>query len=208
MVVIIDYGLGNLRSVLGAVERSGGNVKISANHNEIENADKLILPGVGAFGDGIRNLKNAGLVEILNESVLVKKTPILGICLGAQLMTQESEEFGTHKGLGWIRASVKKISPADKKARVPHVGWNEIESRTEHKIWDKIGEKELFYFVHSFHMIPADKTLDVATFIHGESTYTAALFQDNIFAVQFHPEKSQKQGLSFISNFISIGNGS
>ncbi|WNJ99121.1 imidazole glycerol phosphate synthase subunit HisH [Thalassospiraceae bacterium LMO-JJ14] len=200
MIGIIDYGLGNLRSVLGAVEKLGHKGAISANASTLMLADKLILPGVGAFGDGMRNLDERGLIEPLNELVQDRKVPILGICLGFQLLGQGSEEFGEHAGLGWIPGTVKRIRPEDETLRVPHVGWNDFEQTADCILFDEVPDPALFYFVHSYHL-EADPGITVGTCTYG-TPLVAAVQSGNVFGTQFHPEKSQQHGLKVMQNFL------
>jgi glutamine amidotransferase len=200
-VAIVDYGLGNLRSVQGAVERLGKEAVVTSDPNELDRAERLILPGVGAFGDGMRNLHERGLVKPLTRLVVNDRRPILGICLGAQLMARDSEEFGTHQGLGWIDASVRKILPDDDTLHVPHVGWNQLVPVGESRLFDKLPEEPLFYFVHSFHI-----ACDAPGVVRGEVEYggrmTAVFERDNVYGTQFHPEKSQRAGLTLLGNFL------
>jgi glutamine amidotransferase len=201
-VGIVDYGLGNLRSVSGAVERLGHEPVVTSDPSELEHADKLILPGVGAFGDGMRNLRERGLVEPLNELVLSDERPIIGLCLGAQLLGKGSEEFGEHEGLGWLDVAARRI-PAGNGLRVPHVGWNELRQVRESALFAGIEDGALFYYVHSFHLVAGDAEL-----VKGETDYggrlTAVVGRDNIFGTQFHPEKSQRDGLRLLGNFLEV----
>ena len=200
-ISIIDYGLGNLYSVLGAVCKIGYEAKITNDASEIKTSDKLILPGVGAYADGMRNIKNLNLLEPLDEFVNIKKKPILGICLGFQLFAQESFEFGHHKGLGWIDASVERFSLEDKKIRIPHVGWNNFIKYRNNVLWDGIPSDTVFYYVHSYHVNCKNEKIITAKCSHGIK-FVSAIQQQNIFGTQFHPEKSQFYGLEVIKNFI------
>lgn len=200
MIGIIDYGLGNLRSVLGAVEKLGHRGAISADAAELAGCDKLILPGVGAFGDGMGNLRARGLVEPLTEMVRLRRKPILGICLGFQLLAETSEEFGAHEGLGWIPGHVKRIRPGDADLRVPHVGWNDFERTGDCILFDEVPDPALFYFVHSYHL-ETDKAITMGTCTYGRPL-TAAVQAGNVFGTQFHPEKSQQHGLHVLRNFL------
>ena len=197
---IVDYGLGNLRSVAGAVERLGWTPVVSEDADELERCDKLILPGVGAFGDGMRNLRARGLVEPLTRMATEEKRPVLGLCLGAQLLVSESQEFGTHEGLGWIDGRVRRIDPGDG-LRVPHVGWNELHQVGESLLFDDVPDHALFYYVHSFVIEPRDRSV-----VKGETEYgralTAVIERDNVYGTQFHPEKSQLEGLKLLGNFL------
>ena len=201
MIGIVDYGLGNLRSVAGAVERLGAEALVTSEPRQLASCEKLMLPGVGAFGDGMANLRRRGLIQALNDLVISDGKPILGICLGAQLMANESEEFGEHCGLGWFDARIIRLSSDDPSIRIPHVGWDDIELVRESPLFSGLTGEPLFYYVHSYCIAPA--TTDV---VDGECTYgqrfAAALHRDNIFAVQFHPEKSQRQGIAVIANFL------
>ncbi|MEQ8322469.1 MAG: imidazole glycerol phosphate synthase subunit HisH [Rhodospirillales bacterium] len=200
MIGIIDYGLGNLRSVLGAVEKLGHQAAISADPATLALADKLILPGVGAFGDGMRNLAERGLIEPLSKQVRESKIPILGICLGFQLLSQGSEEFGAHAGLGWIPGQVRKIRPDDATLRVPHVGWNDFDITGDCILFDDVPDPALFYFVHSYHL-ETDPDITVGTCTYG-TPMCAAIQSGNVFGTQFHPEKSQRHGLKVLQNFL------
>ena len=200
-IAIINYGLGNLRSVYGAVEKLGHRAYITNDIAKFEEADKLILPGVGAFGDGMKNLNNLGLIEPLTKLVLNEKKPILAICLGFQLLANESHEFGLHKGLGWIDAVVKKIDTKNSDLRVPHVGWNDLFVTRDCILWKNIPEDTLFYYVHSFQVHCASDDIVVGKCIYG-TEFTAAVQQGNIYGTQFHPEKSQYHGLEVLKNFI------
>lgn len=201
MVVIIDYGLGNLRSVAGAVHRLGHEFRISRDAQDLEAADQLILPGVGAFGDGMKNLHELGLVSLLNRLVLHERKPILGICLGCQLLARESFEFGHHAGLGWIDASVVRLCPPDQELRVPHVGWNELHQTRPCPLWESVAPGSLFYYVHSFHLQCRDESVVTGLCPYG-TNFVAAVRQGNIYGTQFHPEKSQLAGLTVLRNFL------
>jgi len=200
MIGIIDYGLGNLRSVLGAIEKLGFQGSITSNPDDLAQADKLILPGVGAFGDGIGNLKARNLIDPLTEIVTRDRKPILGICLGFQLLAESSEEYGDHQGLGWIPGRVRRIDPGPEGLRVPHVGWNDFEQSRDCILFDDIPNPALFYFVHSYYLDTDEETAV------GTCTYsipmTAAVQRGNVFGTQFHPEKSQQHGLTVLKNFL------
>jgi imidazole glycerol-phosphate synthase subunit HisH len=202
-VGIVDYGLGNLRSVLGAVERLGHEPVVTSDPAELERTEKLILPGVGAFGDGMRNLRERKLVEPLGRMVLEQRRSVLGLCLGAQLLARESEEFGRHEGLGWIDAVVRRIAPSDS-LRVPHVGWNELHVRRPSVLLYDLPDDALFYYVHSFHLVPADEAIVVGTVPYG-GDLVAVVESGNVYGTQFHPEKSQLAGLTLLGNFLERG---
>ena len=201
MIIIIDYGMGNLRSIQYKLEKEGFNTKVSSSIADLELADKFILPGVGAFASGMRNLRDMGILPILQYKVVEKKTPILGICLGMQLLSKWSEE-GNVKGLGWIDAQTKKFSfGADTNLRVPHVGWNTLNIKKDSLLLDGVVENQRFYFTHSFYVSCAHSADVVATTDYG--VQLASVFQrDNIFGTQFHPEKSHRRGIGLILNFI------
>jgi glutamine amidotransferase len=203
MIVVIDYGLGNIHSVLGAIEKLGFRAKASSDISEMQKADKLILPGVGAFADGMANLRKLGLIEPLTKLVVEGKKPILGICLGCQLLCKDSEEFGKHAGLGWIDASVKKLQPSDKKLRVPHVGWDELRQAKQSALFTDVPPGALFYYTHSYAPFCNDRSLALGQCDYG-GEFDAAIQKGNICGTQFHPEKSQQHGLQLLKNFLSL----
>lgn len=203
MIVIIDYGIGNLASVLNMFKKIGvKDVVISGNKDVIANAGKLLLPGVGAFDAGISNLEQSGLIPVLNKKVLEEKTPVLGICLGMQLLTKKSEE-GVKPGLGWIDAETVKfnLDPA-LKLKVPHMGWNYITVKRENKLIDT-GSKNRFYFVHSYYVKCFDENQSLATSNFG-TDFTCMVNKENIYGAQFHPEKSLKFGMKILDNFSKL----
>lgn len=199
MIVIIDYGLGNKSSIVRVFDRLKVPCILSTDRNEILTAEKIILPGVGHFTKGMENLRNLNLIPILNEAVLEKKIPILGICLGMQLMTNFSEE-GNEKGLAWINAETKKF---DTNLKIPHVGWNTLNQPKTDSILKSISEKEQFYFVHSYAIQCNEKQDILASSTYGQE-FVAAFQKENIYGTQFHPEKSHQQGLNIIKNFINV----
>jgi glutamine amidotransferase len=201
MLAVIDYGLGNLRSICAALERLEVEFVCTSEAARIREAAALILPGVGAFPDGMRNLRELGLIDLLNDLVLEQKRPVLGICLGFQLMAAEGEEFGRVDGLGWLQARVVRM-PAGDQIRIPHMGWNDCNRVKPSPLFTDIGEGELFYFTHSYHVECADSSDVVAHSTHGQP-FVAAVQRDHIFGTQFHPEKSQWQGLSLLRNFAT-----
>jgi len=202
MIVIIDYGMGNVGSVKNALGALGHEAVISASPDDIRSASHLILPGVGAFPDGMKNLTDSGLVTVLSQEVVEKKKPILGVCLGMQLFAGQGEEGGMHTGLGWIPGVTRRFRVDGTRYKIPHVGWNDVSVRTQSRLFRGIA-RPIFYFVHSYHLVPEDSTI-----ISGESEYgeyfAAAVEQDNIFGVQFHPEKSQYAGLKVLENFLLL----
>ncbi|MCM8811722.1 MAG: imidazole glycerol phosphate synthase subunit HisH [Candidatus Omnitrophica bacterium] len=203
MIALVDYGMGNLRSVANAFEAIGEKPVITHSRAEIESAAGIVLPGVGAFGDGMKNLRRLELIETLNREVLEKKKPYLGICLGMQFLTDESEEHGLHKGFGWIKGRIREIKPADKRYKVPHMGWNELQILKEGGLFQGLPEAPVFYFVHSYHLEPAEPGVITAVCRHGAEV-TAAVEKENIVGVQFHPEKSQRVGLQLLKNFVRM----
>jgi glutamine amidotransferase len=201
MITIIDYGLGNLVSVKNMLKKLGINSLTTDKPDEINSAKKLILPGVGAFDNGMKLIKEKGLQDVLNKKVLIEKTPILGICLGMQLLTKSSEE-GVLPGLGWIDANTVKFEFADKSLKIPHMGWNYIDVKKENKLIHRSG-KQRFYFVHSYYVKCNTATDVIATSNYGMD-FACSVNHDNIFGVQFHPEKSLKFGMSVLNNFAAI----
>jgi len=202
MITIVNYGMGNLGSILNMFNYLGFAAEITSDPAKISQASKLILPGVGAFDNGMQELENKNLVEALNESVLRKKVPILGICLGMQLMTNKSEEGGL-PGLGWFDVDTIKFSFSGgqcNQLKIPHMGWNFVRPRRDSLLLKNLSENSKFYFVHSFH-IPIKENGAVLL----ETTYgfpfASALEKENIMAVQFHPEKSHRYGLQLFKNF-------
>lgn len=202
MVVIVDYGIGNLRSVLHKLSKAKIEAEISSDVGQIEQAEKIIFPGVGAFSAGMKNLASYGLVSILNKKVLEDKTPILGICLGMQLFATSSEE-GDIPGLGWLDAEVRKFhfTENENKLRVPHVGWNIIEARRDSVLFQGIPEGQRFYFTHSYH-IHCNDAGDIAASTNYGYAFPSIVQRDNIYGVQFHPEKSHRRGIEIVKNFV------
>lgn len=200
-VTIIDYGMGNLGSVARAFETLNAEVQVTARAEDIARAECIVLPGVGAFGEGMKNLQRLGLIEVLEEQVLRRRTPFLGICLGMELLARESLEHGRHAGLGWIPATVRAFSAADKGLKSIHIGWNSVASRPRAALFAGLGREACFYFVHRYHVVCDDRAPVCATALYGEP-FAAAVQQDNVFGVQFHPEKSQETGLSLLKNFL------
>lgn len=199
-VVIIDYGLGNLLSVKNMFKKIGVDATISSDFSVIKDAPKLLLPGVGAFDYGMQKIKDSGLQEVLNQKVLIDKTPILGICLGLQIMTKSSEE-GVLPGLGWFNAVTKKFRLDDSSLKVPHMGWNEISIKKQSKLLDGMYDDARFYFVHSYHLDSQEASDVLLTARYGYD-FVCGLEKENILGVQFHPEKSHKFGMKLLSNFI------
>ena len=197
MTAIIDYGVGNLYSVEKAFAAIDEEVKVTGNAEDLRAADKLVLPGVGAFGDCMKNLESTGLIPVILEQVENNK-PLLGICVGLQILFECSEESPGVKGLGIFKGMVKKINAPSLK--IPHMGWNSI--LMHNNLFNNLKEKPYFYFVHSYHAVPENKDIIAATTDYGE-TLTAAVANKNIYATQFHPEKSGDVGLQVLKNFVN-----
>ncbi|MFH0925292.1 MAG: imidazole glycerol phosphate synthase subunit HisH [bacterium] len=203
MITIINYGMGNLRSVQKGFEKVGAQALITNNPDEILKADKIVLPGVGAFKQAMESLSNLGLIDPL-ISVIKRGVPYLGICLGLQLLFSESEEFGNCRGLGLIKGKIKKFNNSqDKTLKIPHMGWNSINILKDSPLYNSIKNNTFFYFVHSYYAEPADKDNILSSSEYGIN-FTSAIAVDNIFATQFHPEKSQIEGLKILKNFAEI----
>ena len=208
MIALIDYGVGNLYSVEKALQAAGGEVLITSKAEDLEEAEKLVLPGVGAFGDCMKNLEATGLIPTILEQAATKK-PLLGICVGLQILFENSEESPNVTGLGIFKGEIKKICAEGLK--IPHMGWNSITVGRKDsaikfsapKLLKNLGEKSYFYFVHSYHAVPSNENLVTATADYGEKI-TAAVELGNIFATQFHPEKSGDVGLQILKNFIAM----
>jgi len=201
MIKIIDYGMGNLLSVKNALEMVGADVEICSRPDDLNDAVRLVLPGVGAFRDCIGNLQQRGFVPVLNDLVLGKKIPIMGICLGMQVMAKKGFEQGECDGLGWFDAEVRRLQTINPSHRVPQIGWNTIEYKNNITLFNGLPEHPDFYFVHSYQVIckEADEIVAICEY---DGPVTAAIYRDNIFATQFHPEKSQDYGLQILKNFI------
>lgn len=202
-IVIVDYGMGNLNSVKRQFTRLRIDANITSKHSEILNADKVILPGVGHFENAMNNLRNLKLIDVLNEFALAKQKPILGICLGMQLMANQSEE-GNSKGFGWFDADVVKFNVSDKlKYKIPHTGWNQIEIKKQSSLMKNIPENSEFYFVHSYHFKNKNSEDTLNTTFY-DYTFTSAIEKNNISGVQYHPEKSHDIGGLLLKNFIEL----
>ncbi|MDE2166118.1 MAG: imidazole glycerol phosphate synthase subunit HisH [Alphaproteobacteria bacterium] len=206
--VLIDYGSGNLRSAAKAFERAAREhdldtaVTVTGDARALAVADRIVLPGVGAFADCKRGLAAVpGMIAALNEAVIGRRRPFLGICVGMQLMATVGREFETVDGLGWIPGEVVAIAPADPKLKIPHMGWNELKLAAAHPLLDGLKSGDHAYFVHSYQLEAQEKRHVLATVDYG-GPITAAVGRDNLFGVQFHPEKSQATGLRLIANFL------
>lgn len=198
IIGIINNGLGNIGSVASAFKFYKNDVKLIKTPEELDEVDIIVLAGVGNFKRGMNRLKELNLLKKLNEEVLIKKKPILGICLGMQLFADISYENGENKGFGWIKGEVVKIENSN--VKVPHIGWEEVNT-LDNDIFKDMRYNH-FYFMHSYHFVPKDKDVIIATTDYGGLEMVAALRKENIIGVQFHPEKSQGDGLRFLKNFI------
>lgn len=201
-VVIVDYGMGNLGSISRAVSECGADtVTISGDHDEIDACDKLILPGVGAFGDGMKNLDESGLTEVIRDQVNSQKKPLLGICLGMQLLATWGNEGGEIRGLDIVPGVVQRLVPATTDERIPHIGWNEVHTLGDGPLFYGIEQDSDFYFVHSFHFIPKENKDCIGVTPYCGS-FVAAVHHGSAWGVQFHPEKSSILGFAVLKNFI------
>ncbi len=202
MIAVIDYGMGNRHSVQNALQYLGEDSVVCSDEASIVRSERIILPGVGAFGAAMDSLRQSGLLELLTREVIEKGKPFMGICLGMQLLAEEGTEKGLNKGLGWIPGRVDRLQPDDPGLKLPHIGWNDIQILNEHALLKGLKKEKAFYFVHSYAFQLASPEHLLATSSYG-GPFTAAVLKDNIFATQFHPEKSQKNGLLILENFCS-----
>ena len=202
MITIVDYKMGNIASIINMIKKIGYKAMLSSRIEDIEQASKLILPGVGAFDNGMKNLDEMGFIPVLNKKALEDKTPIIGICLGMQLLTERSDE-GELPGLGWIKSeTVKfKFDNGVKNLKVPHMGWNTVDPKKGSALFSGLEEDNRFYFVHSYHVICKDES-DILGKTHYGYDFTSSVHRDNIYGVQFHPEKSHKFGMNLLKNFL------
>jgi len=205
MICIVDYGMGNLRSVQKALERVGYEARVTSDPKQISNASKVVLPGVGAFRDCMRNLESFNLLEPVMRSIEAGK-PFLGICLGLQMLFEQSDEFGPQRGMGVLPGKVTKFPEEIRDPEtgqpypIPHMGWNTVQIKKETPLFNEIESSSYFYFVHSYYPIPEDPGDIAATTLYGIE-FVCAVQRENIYAVQFHPEKSQEVGLRLLKNF-------
>jgi glutamine amidotransferase len=198
MIAVIDYGMGNLRSVQKALERTGGDAIVTRDLAKIESARGVVLPGVGAFSACMENLGKFGLIEPIRD-IVKRRKPFLGICLGFQLLFSESEEFGRQKGLDLFAGKVVGF-PAGGDLKIPHMGWNQIEKKQPSRFLEGLSTGDYVYFVHSFHVLPEDRSIVATTTEYGQS-FVSSIATETLFACQFHPEKSQELGLRILANF-------
>lgn len=203
MITIIDYGMGNLGSVLNMFKKVGAQAKISSDLDEISKASKILLPGVGAFDTAMQRINDAGMLAVLNQKALIEKVPVLGICLGMQLLTNSSEE-GKLPGLGWIDGAAYNFKGRiDHTLRIPHMGWNIANIDQKNEITSGYNGEIRFYFVHSYYVKVSNPINSMMQTTYGLS-FDSAIVKDNIFGAQFHPEKSHKFGMQFFKNFAKI----
>ncbi|MDD1756586.1 MAG: imidazole glycerol phosphate synthase subunit HisH [Methanomassiliicoccales archaeon] len=201
MILIVDIGMGNLGSIQNMLKRIKVEAKVSFDPSEIDKASKLVLPGVGAFDNAMQSLHQRGLIDVLNQKVLRDRTPILGICLGMQLLGTDSEE-GKMKGLGWMDAKTVRFRLSSNGYKIPHMGWNTIDIKGDPGIFTGIDEPR-FYFVHSYHMV-CEHEADVLTTTPYGYDFVSSVHHENIWGTQFHPEKSHKFGMRLFSNFAGL----
>jgi glutamine amidotransferase len=204
MIGIVNYGSGNIQAIANIYKRANIPYQVISDHSQMKNSDKLILPGVGAYDATIHELNKSGLREALDEQVLVNNKPVLGICVGMQILGEGSEE-GVLEGLGWINGKVKKIdiSKIRNKPFLPHMGWNNVEPLIDHELFRGIDKDMGFYFVHSYYFETENTSNTLSTTFYGES-FSSTVFKDQIFGVQFHPEKSHSNGIRLLSNFAKL----
>jgi glutamine amidotransferase len=199
MISIIDYGMGNLRSVSKALEYLGASYKLCSTGKDLARATQVILPGVGAFGDAMKELRARGFTGPISDLIL-RKTKLMGVCLGLQLFFEKSEEAPGVKGLGIFKGSVRKFRSKD--VKIPHMGWNDLKVLKKHPLLEGVASGEYFYFVHSYYGKPTAKGLTLASCRYGREDFAAVIGNEDVFATQFHPEKSQDAGLRILKNFI------
>lgn len=202
MVTIVDYGMGNLGSIQNMFKRIKVNSEVTGDRNRIARAEKLLLPGVGAFDAAMQKINDSGFRDVLDEKALMEKIPILGICLGMQLLTGSSEE-GSLPGLGWVRARTVKFDFSNPALKIPHMGWNLVHDAKGSRLTDGLPEETRFYFVHSYHVVCNDTADVLMTTFYGDS-FHSIIQHDNIYGAQFHPEKSHKFGMKLLQNFANI----
>jgi len=201
VIAVVDYEMGNLHSVCKGLEKAGATPKVTYSSKELEQADAIVLPGVGAFDPAVQHLRSRGLEQPIKEAIASGK-PFLGICLGLQILFESSAE-GTQPGLGIIKGKVRRFRP-EPDITIPHMGWNQLEvTQPKSILWEHLPSDPWVYFVHSYYVDPIDPLIRAATVTHGTQTVTAAIAYENLMAVQFHPEKSSNIGLQILSNFVA-----
>lgn len=202
MIVVVDYGICNVRSVVNMVRKAGGDAEASNESERIRTAAKLILPGVGAFGSGVANLQRLGLVPALTEAALERRVPVLGLCLGMQLLTRASEEGGG-QGLGWLPAETRRFQINDPRLKLPHMGWNEVVTAKPDPLVEALPPQARFYFVHSYY-VQCDDPADVLLWSTHGQRFAAGVRRGNLWGMQFHPEKSHNYGLALMRSFVNL----
>jgi imidazole glycerol-phosphate synthase subunit HisH len=201
VIAVVDYEMGNLHSVCKGLEKAGATPNVTYSPKELEQADAIVLPGVGAFDPAVQHLRSRGLEQPIKEAIASGK-PFLGICLGLQILFESSAE-GTQPGLGIIKGKVRRFRP-EPDITIPHMGWNQLEmTQAKSILWEHLPSDPWVYFVHSYYVDPIDPLIRAATITHGTQTVTAAIAHENLMAVQFHPEKSSNIGLQILSNFVA-----
>lgn len=202
-IAVINYSMGNINSIYKKIKMFDHEPFLTSNYKDLFLCDKIILPGVGHFGEAMTQLKKLDIISALNEVVIERKKPVLGICLGMQLMADYSEE-GNEQGLGWIPGNVLKMKAKDSSIyKIPHIGWNQLAIQKESKLMGEINEEDEFYFVHGYHYNCNDKK-DVLAYTDYEQKIVSAIEKNNIFGVQFHPEKSHQTGMQLLKNFLQL----
>lgn len=202
-IAIVDYGMGNIQSIYNALEVVGENPRVVDDPDDLGTAEGIILPGVGAFADGMAALHDRGFVDELEQRVLNDEVPYLGLCLGMQFLASTSTEHGEHDGLDWIPGTVRRIEPDSTEFTVPHMGWNSVTTRSDSVLYREFPTKPTFYFVHSYQFAPENEAVITGTSWHG-TEITASVRKDNLFGAQYHPEKSQGTGLRLLENFTEF----
>ena len=203
MIAIVDYGVGNLGSILNMFRKIGIEAVVTANPSDIKKADKLILPGVGAFDTAMKNIRDLKLLDVLNQKVIADKTPVIGLCLGMQILTESSEE-GKMPGLGWIKGKTIRFRFEESRndLKIPHMGWNTVEIKNPSPLVEELDKNSRFYFVHSYHIDCKDKE-DVTAVTNYGYDFPSVVKKENIYGIQFHPEKSHKFGMKLLENFAN-----
>ncbi|MBW4441470.1 MAG: imidazole glycerol phosphate synthase subunit HisH [Plectolyngbya sp. WJT66-NPBG17] len=203
-IAVVDYDMGNLHSACKGLDNAGAITLVTDSAKDIEQADAVVLPGVGAFDPAVQHLRSRDLVQPIKDAIDSGK-PFLGICLGLQILFESSEE-GKEPGLGIIPGTVKRFQP-EPELTIPHMGWNQLQfTQSDCSLWQQLGTDPWVYFVHSYYVEPSDPNIRAATITHGTQTITAAIAHQNLMAVQFHPEKSSTAGLQLLSNFVQLVN--
>jgi len=202
-MLLLDTGIGNIQSVANVLSFIGAPFEISATPESLERADKIVFPGVGTYGNAMEQIKKNGLQEPLRKALLIDRKLCLGICVGMQVMSELGTEFGSHPGLGVLPGVVKRIDVTGQKLNLPHIGWNDVQVKGEPKLFRNIPANASFYFIHSYHFVPSDRSIVSSTVQYGTEV-VASVERDNLFGVQFHPEKSQEQGIRLLRNFVEL----